>query len=872
MYFLLAMTGLATLGYLLFTYSAEEIIQSSEQQVVHACELVDIKFNAFLQNVQRDITYLSHSPHLNDYLHSIGGGSESLKKELLSQEYLALINSKPDYAQIRLIGIEQNGKEVIRAERLNAEVFLVPENSLQEKGDRNYFYETVELPPDSIYFSPIDLNKEYGKISNPPMSTIRVASPIYVGGNIFGIVVINIDLHNFFKELKITAGPKFDLKLLNQDGHFLIHPDTSKIFTFEYGKNAFFKNDFGVSVDSVKKAFDKNNKLIFRTKDYLYAFRGIPYPRRNYTLYVGIGSGEKQMLQSFYDWRKKSMSITFGLALLIFVLAFIYMRRQAKELKGITDTMTSFPQNMTPTKLPISRKDEIGQLAKSFEEMSEIISRNLTDLKRAKEEVEQAIKEKDTFLENMSHEIRNPIHSIIGMTHLLEKNNPGRHQKAFIEALKFNSKNLLSLVNDILDFKKLNTGEIHLKNEWLSLPQLIQEIINSHKFNAVAKKITLTTNIDPVLNQYLVFFDPVRLTQIVNNLLINAIKFTGEHGTVQLNASVGERANDNISIRFSIKDNGIGIEEKRVNKIVERYYTENEMQGQGLPEGAGLGLPIVVQLLKLYDSTLQIQSKLGEGSNFYFDLTSDVKPQVNSSIHIDEFIFTDLLSDARLLAIDDDEQILLLYKHIFEKCTNSLVLISNIEDVKNLKDNSFDIIISDINFNDKSLSVFGEEIGRILNKSGFFYIVSGLKIGQVEQKELPIPKNIFEKPISPDSLLSNIAFDFAVHNFGEPNTSNILKDYDHDPFKFQKAINLLIDDWEKMLQQIEAVAANNDGEKFIALRHKLITSVRWLQLPIFEKILDSALSQKENNIQKPVMEKVKKMMSFYIWSLKRINN
>ncbi|MEZ4935887.1 MAG: hypothetical protein R2788_27595, partial [Saprospiraceae bacterium] len=123
MYFLLAMTGLATLGYLLFTYSAEEIIQSSEQQVVHACELVDIKFNAFLQNVQRDITYLSHSPHLNDYLHSIGGGSENLKKELLSQEYLALINSKPDYAQIRLIGVEQNGKEVIRAERLGEEVF-----------------------------------------------------------------------------------------------------------------------------------------------------------------------------------------------------------------------------------------------------------------------------------------------------------------------------------------------------------------------------------------------------------------------------------------------------------------------------------------------------------------------------------------------------------------------------------------------------------------------------------------------------------------------------------------------------------------------------------------------------------------------------
>ena len=110
------MTGLATLGYLLFQNSASEIIQSSEQQVTHASDLVALKFNAFLKGARRDITYLVQSPYLQDYLYSINSGQANEKKELLAHEYLALINSKPDYSQIRLIQVDDNGKEIIRAE------------------------------------------------------------------------------------------------------------------------------------------------------------------------------------------------------------------------------------------------------------------------------------------------------------------------------------------------------------------------------------------------------------------------------------------------------------------------------------------------------------------------------------------------------------------------------------------------------------------------------------------------------------------------------------------------------------------------------------------------------------------------------------
>ena len=869
-YFLLALAGLATLSFLLFQNSAKEIVVSSEQQVSHAGDLVDVKFAAFLDNVQRDISYLAHSPYLKDYLQNLGNKDQSFKKELLASAYLAMLDSKPDYSQIRLIGIDGNGKEIIRAERLEGHTFLVQGESLQEKGSRNYFYETIRLPEDSIFFSPIDLNKEYGQLSNPAIPTLRAACPVYMDGKPFGIIVINADLRHFFKELTTLVSANFDLKVVDMNGHFLIHPDSSKVFTFEYDRPPLFKADFGVSIPEMDSLIQQQHNSILKENGLLYAFRPISYPRKGYRLYVGVGAGEKKLLQSFYAWRKKSLLITAALGLLILFLAFWYMRRQARELKNITQTLTSFPSNMAPAKLPITRNDEIGQLAQSFERMSTIISNNLSALKKANKEVEQAIREKDAFLENMSHEIRNPIHSIMGMTHLLEKNNPGRHQRAFIEALKFNSKNLLSLVNDILDFKKLSTGDISIHNEWFALPPLIEDIASSHRFSAVSNKIKLEMEIDPELNQHLVYTDPNRLTQVVNNLVINAIKFTEENGQVMIQVSVLEKKKTELAIRFSIKDNGIGISEDQLAKITERNYTNKAVKNQGIPEGAGLGLPIVIQLLKMFSSTLSIDSAPGVGSHFFFDLTIPRKSQKTLQSGALSGVPIQLLEKLDVLVIDDDTQILFLYEHLFTNCTNSFTKVSNLPDLQSLPSAGYDLIISDIYFGKKEISSMDGELVTRLRPNGLMYFVSGIGLDNEKTAKLPPVKKLFQKPIDPMYLLNTVASDLAAQQFGQPDTSSILHDYDHDQTKFQRAINLLIDEWEKMSSQIEIALLSNDADKFIALRHKLITTVRRLQLDHFEAVLEKLFSEEQPVGDLPrIAAEIKQMMGFYIWYLKK---
>lgn len=240
------------------------------------------------------------------------------------------------------------------------------------------------------------------------------------------------------------------------------------------------------------------------------------------------------------------------------------------------------------------------------------------ELLKAKTLAEEANKAKSEFLANMSHEIRTPLNGIIGFTELVLKSNLTDIQSQYLQIVNQSASTLLSIINDILDFSKIEAGKLELDIDRTDLYELSSQAADIISFQAQSKNIEMLLNIDPSLPRFM-FTDNIRLKQIVVNLLGNAVKFT-EKGEIELNIYPLEKINnEQYKVRFEVKDTGIGIHPDKQEKIFEAFSQEDSSTTKKYG-GTGLGLSISNKLLKLMGSRLYLESAIGEGSKFYFDI------------------------------------------------------------------------------------------------------------------------------------------------------------------------------------------------------------------------------------------------------------
>ncbi|SFC93030.1 PAS domain S-box protein [Flavobacterium phragmitis] len=264
----------------------------------------------------------------------------------------------------------------------------------------------------------------------------------------------------------------------------------------------------------------------------------------------------------------------------------------------------------------IKRDDEIEFVGGIYFDITN--KKEIEDAIKAKQLAEAANKSKSDFLANMSHEIRTPLNGIIGFTHLLMKTNLEEIQEKYMTTINQSAHSLLEIINDILDFSKIEAGKLELFIDLYDIKKVLGQVFDLIVYESNQKNLELELNIDPDVPKY-IWTDIVRIKQILINLLSNAVKFTTE-GSIKLNVTVLEKKkNNNHVIRFSVVDTGIGILEKNQKKIFKAFSQEDSSTTRKFG-GTGLGLTISNQLLALMESRLQLESEIGVGSNFFFDL------------------------------------------------------------------------------------------------------------------------------------------------------------------------------------------------------------------------------------------------------------
>lgn len=289
-----------------------------------------------------------------------------------------------------------------------------------------------------------------------------------------------------------------------------------------------------------------------------------------------------------------------------------------KFIDSINDTYKNYEQDIKLSERATSLNDqEFTRINKQLKEELETNNRHQKSLLEAKTEAEKANAAKSNFLSVMSHEIRTPLNAIIGSLYLIEKNNNPEHLAEHIEILKVSSNNLLSLINDILDFNKIEANKLDLENIPFSVLSLIEDIVKAQEFNFKNNNNKVAVNIDPSIT-YNLIGDPLRLNQILTNLISNASKFS-KNESITITLKEKDKNEESATIFFEVKDTGIGIKKSNLKKIFKPFIQEeyNTTRNFG---GTGLGLVIVSQLLSLYKSKINVVSKKQEGSSFFFEI------------------------------------------------------------------------------------------------------------------------------------------------------------------------------------------------------------------------------------------------------------
>ena len=328
-----------------------------------------------------------------------------------------------------------------------------------------------------------------------------------------------------------------------------------------------------------------------------------------------------------------------------------------------------------------------------------VLERSINEKKilEAKDAAEKASLAKAEFLSTMSHEIRTPMNAVIGMTHLLLQDEPRADQIENLHALKFSGENLLALINDILDFSKIEAGGIEFESTPFSIHDMARSIKQAMAFKVEEKGIALKVVLDNALPET-VIGDPARLSQILNNLVSNAVKFTLQ-GHVEIKVQVINKTKDSVDLYFSVSDTGIGINTENIDKIFDSFSQASSDVTRKFG-GTGLGLTITKRLLELQGSHIQVESQSGKGTKFYFTLGFKIGQPSESRGNrwqINAETGQGSLQGVRILLAEDNAMNVLVASKFLNKWGVDLKVAENGKiAVKKVKESVFDLVLMDL--------------------------------------------------------------------------------------------------------------------------------------------------------------------------------
>ena len=487
-----------------------------------------------------------------------------------------------------------------------------------------------------------------------------------------------------------------------------------------------------------------------------------------------------------------------------------------------------------------------------------------------------AAQTKENFLANMSHEIRTPLSGILGFTNLLQKRTLDETSKEFVSSIQRSGENLMAIINDILDLSKIEAGMMRITKGIFSINGLVNSVETFFVERAKEKGLTISSKIDTLIPDTL-NGDATRLTQILVNLIGNAIKFTHQ-GNINIEIYNKQQTESEVVIGFKVSDTGIGIDKEKLIEVFERFNQGEDSTTRNYG-GTGLGLSIVKSLIELQNGDIEVISEPGKGTTFHFYIPYTIaKEQLSVVPKVDTDYFKDKTNTPlKVLIVDDNAINQSLMKHLLSQWNIDFETANNgLEAVEFLKNNDCDLVLMDIQMPQMDGYVATQTIREELKLNTPIIAMTAHALAGERERCMSRGMNEYiSKPIKEEELFKLISnFGLKENEKTETNAEEIVSNYEFIDITYLKSISNGDKDFERTvtqqfldkvpthLQELK-LAYDNKDFKLLKLRaHDLKSSVAIMGLlPLLEEKLDILeLTTEENSASQLVLEEVKDVL------------
>jgi len=595
-------------GTLIVNGSVEIVHENALNRLQYETHIKSIRLISDVASLSGDAQYLAGTPPItgipraikNNGVDPLDGSKLETWQRRLQTIFTELIRAKPHYLQIRYIGIADEGRELIRVERKGNTIASISERALQKKGHTEYFENAITANPGEVYLSQLSLNRDHGEISKPYTPMLRAATPIFFEDQLFGILVINMSFKKILFDMVKNTPKELLPYVTNEEGFFLAHPDENMTFGFDLGHEHRIQNLYP-DLDFNKSRDLRDSEITITSNNYVLHVIKAKYDPQNMNRFLAVmlATSYTHLESSADNLRLQSIGIMILLVIISLILASVLTTRLMKPLSLISKASDDLAHGRDIKNLPLTSHDEIGELARSFDQMRHQLEDKEQQLILSQSRTHHANKMASLgeMASGMAHEINTPIQTINLIAQRVQRQlNKDVATEDIDDSMNKISDSVKKITSIIDSLRKVSRSTDEQDFSDHKIQEIVDDAINITIERFKVNNIDFKVDFHDISPETLIHCQGIQISQVIINLINNANDAVQNLDKKWIRVDITKAAD---VLQIAVTDSGLTQSIKNQDKLFEPMYTTKD-----IGKGTGLGLNISREIINSHKGKL----------------------------------------------------------------------------------------------------------------------------------------------------------------------------------------------------------------------------------------------------------------------------